>query len=62
MILLDFKCHKCGKHATVAPSEEAIRYSEEKSLESEETKNVAARCPYCGTWNTVKVPKSFREP
>jgi DNA-directed RNA polymerase subunit RPC12/RpoP len=57
MILLDFKCQKCGRSASVAPSEETIRYSEEKSRKSEKTKNVSVRCPYCGTWNTVKVPK-----
>jgi hypothetical protein len=57
MILLDFRCQKCGKCATVAPSEESIRYSEEKSFKNEKMKKVAARCPYCGTWNTVKVPK-----
>jgi DNA-directed RNA polymerase subunit RPC12/RpoP len=56
MMLLEFNCQKCGKPALVAPSSETIQYSE-KTFRDDPTKNVTVRCPYCGTWNTVKIQK-----
>ena len=56
MMLLDFQCQKCGRPASVAPSSETIRYGE-KTSRDDQSRKVTVRCPYCGAWNTVKVPK-----
>jgi DNA-directed RNA polymerase subunit RPC12/RpoP len=54
-MFLSFRCVRCGKSVSAAPSEESLRYSEEKG-KGEDTKKVTVRCPHCGAWNTVKAP------
>jgi DNA-directed RNA polymerase subunit RPC12/RpoP len=56
MILVRFVCVRCGKTASTAPSEEGLKYSD-RHFKEEELKSVPVRCPHCGTWNSVKVPK-----
>ena len=56
MILVRFVCVSCGKSVSTAPSGEGLKYSERQCRE-EELKSVPVRCPHCGTWNSVKVPK-----